>query len=536
MDASSRAADTGDAFARVTAALRTIVQGRSSDSAGEDARENASEKAEGAGRLQAASSAFTVSERNRMLDHCGSDHRPLVELLLSLGPTLHRRLHGSHGAGMLWETRRAPLVHHVVATRYLQPDVARWAVDAWAAALGVISERNVSSPTVHGAVTPVPSPMRDTAYQPPAPSRARVGAYRGAAGRAATTNPALSMQLNANKRATATRGLARPVPNAPSWAGGPTGSRFGSGPRAAGASPQAPATPRGLTLTLASSQNFELFAAAMFVCILLFLAGPLSFVLLRRNREDVRLSPQTRTAQWSAARATGAAPDSLLLGRGAPATVDSGTTVTAVASLLSPGGGDLRGVNGASSAGGAGGAGGAGTTDRGARRIPGLVAMTAEEIAARDRMLDRASDSALVYDVMLSTATMARLNSTGAGGSYRVHTRVRSVDGSPSCSQVASALRGVRSSIERIEHVPGAADFALVSRSTPAKLDTDGRFVAGPLVGTTNGVRWTFRMRGRFTPGGFEAQSRVETWAILRWGSDQLCVTVTDLVGNRIEP
>ncbi|HYW32102.1 MAG TPA: hypothetical protein VE869_11390 [Gemmatimonas sp.] len=518
MDGSSTAGDTGDAFARVAAALRTIVLAR------------VGEVAEPVNGSVVGMLEFSVFERNRMLDHCGSDHRPLVDLLLSLGPTLQRRLHGSPAA-VLWETRRAPLVHHTVSTRYLQPDVARWAVDAWAAALGLIPERNVSSPTVQSAVTAAPlHELRGGALPPPALSTARIGAYRGAAARAVTNNainnPALSMQLNANKRATATRALARPIPNAPSWAGGPTAARFGTGARSPGTFPQTPGNSRGLTLSLASSQNFDLFAAAMFVCILLFLAGPLSFVLFRRNREDVRLSPQTRTAQWSAARATGAAPDSLLLGRGAPATVDSSSTVSAVASLVAP---DLTASPRT------------GVLDSGAadidttRGTPRLGAITAEESAARDRRLDRASDSALVFDAMLSTATMTRLNSTGASGDYRVDTRVRSVDGSPSCSQVASALKGARSSVERIEHAPGASDFVLASRNTPARMDIDGRFAAGPLVGTTNGVRWTFRMSGRFTPNGFEAQSRVETWAILRWGSEQLCVTVSDLVGSRLE-
>ncbi|MES2523315.1 MAG: hypothetical protein V4617_11490 [Gemmatimonadota bacterium] len=492
-----------DAFARVAAALRTIVQ--------EEQHEQDAEPADVVRLPGNRTGDFSVPVRNRMLDHCGSDHRPLVDLLLSLGPTLPARLHGTAGAGTGWETRRAPLVHQVVATRYLQPDVARWAVDAWAAALGLISERSVSSPTVQSAVTPSPSHGGHGGSQPPAASTVgRVGAGRGAQARwtppsrAAATNPALSMQLNANKRGTATRALARPIANAPSWAGGPAAPRFGTGPRTRGAPTRPTVAGPGTLRASTSSPNFELFAVAMFVCILLFLAGPLSFVLNRRNREEGRLLQRARTAQPSATTTIGNAPDSLALSQ-PPVAVDSSTAVAAVASLVGP-----------DSSGGQ------------------STVSDAAELASRQRMLDRARDSALVYDAMLSTVTVTRLKEMGASGDYRVDTRVRSVDGSPSCSQVASALKGVRSSRERIEHGPGDTTFVLGSR-IPARLDVGGHFAAGPLRGTTNGVRWTFTMQGRFTPNGFEAQSRVETWAILKWGSDQLCVTVTDLVGSRVD-
>lgn len=82
--------------------------------------------------------------RSFLLDECGSDYRPLADLLLDVGTSVRARLaQGEHT--LAWESRRAPLVHFLVATRFLQPDVARWAVDAWGAALG-IAPRDVSQP------------------------------------------------------------------------------------------------------------------------------------------------------------------------------------------------------------------------------------------------------------------------------------------------------------------------------------------------------------------------------------------------------
>lgn len=83
---------------------------------------------------------------NYLLDACGSDHRPLVNLLLASGALLRPRLLAVD-ARAPWDARRAPLVHQLVATRYLQPDVARWLVDTWGAVLDVAPQQ-VAQPAV----------------------------------------------------------------------------------------------------------------------------------------------------------------------------------------------------------------------------------------------------------------------------------------------------------------------------------------------------------------------------------------------------
>jgi hypothetical protein len=81
-----------------------------------------------------------IRTRNLLLDACGSDHRALVELLLSVGDDVRSSLVGAPRADdARWETRRAPLVHRLVATRYLQTDIARWLVDCWAFAVGLLA-------------------------------------------------------------------------------------------------------------------------------------------------------------------------------------------------------------------------------------------------------------------------------------------------------------------------------------------------------------------------------------------------------------
>ncbi len=107
---------TTDAFARVADALRTSWRAQ--------------------GEAWDATSART---RNLMLDECGSDHRAIVDLLVNAGDDVRAAL-ASSTTSPSWDVRRAPIVHRLVATRFLQTDVARWMVDAWAFAIGVTTQ------------------------------------------------------------------------------------------------------------------------------------------------------------------------------------------------------------------------------------------------------------------------------------------------------------------------------------------------------------------------------------------------------------
>jgi hypothetical protein len=185
---------SGDAFTRVSAALLAVWP-----------------------TVANATTGLTRAETGRVLDECGSDYRPLVLLLLDIGQSVRPVLTGlPRQSGQSWPNVRAPLVHQLVSTRYLQPDVARWAVDVWGRALGI---------------APAPEPpvvefgenaARTAGSTPPATTRvptATVGKTRSASPRPPVVTP---QQVPA-----AMRGV-------PSWAGGPVSFGVGQRPNAAG--------------------------------------------------------------------------------------------------------------------------------------------------------------------------------------------------------------------------------------------------------------------------------------------------------------
>lgn len=410
---------------------------------------------------------LSTRQRNRLLDETGSDHRPLVDLLIDLGhvvrPALERVPQRPLSAAA-WDTTRAPMVHQIVSTRYLQPDVARWAVDVWGRALGVspapVAREQIISPQV-----------RTTEMVPYA-------AASGAAGAAAATAKATLA------RATARFGTLPPLPstpkparpNAPSWAGGPAsfgvGAKVKPGARSALAS-SGRLVPSASRVQGPKYQPVERLAA-------LVLTGILSIMLIATIGQ--KFGPQTQRSRGVImTRAEGPAPRVATI---APAPSTDSLTVRS-------------GVVGGTAA----------------TREP-AIGTAARAIAP----------SAPFVSPMLA----------GVAGRYRVTQRIRSVDGSSSCESVARALGVGRETDERITHVPGHAVFRLDSRGVAGTLDSEGRFVAGPLSGTTNNIPWQFRMRGRFVPNGFIGESETYTQAILRWGRTQSCVVTADLSAIRL--
>ena len=77
--------------------------------------------------------------RNRLLDHTGSDARPLAELLIEvLRRGFRERLPDGAMESARWDALVAPFVMQWSAERFVQPDMARWAVECWGYALRVI--------------------------------------------------------------------------------------------------------------------------------------------------------------------------------------------------------------------------------------------------------------------------------------------------------------------------------------------------------------------------------------------------------------
>ena len=425
---------------------------------------------------------ISARQRNRLLDETGSDHRPLVDLLIELGHAVRpalRRLERTPLSPAAWDTARAPLVHQIVSTRYLQPDVARWAVDVWARALGV-------SP-VPAAREVIASPTMRTTETVPYASATGTAATGTASAAAAAAKATLALATARFGTVPALPSAPKPVrPNAPSWAGGP--ASFGVGAKVKPAARLALASsgrlvPSSPQVQGPKYQPVERLAAIVFAGLLVVVS--LSMGRALRNREVSR-GPE-------------ALPEAL------PSAVPAALPMASAAA-----------------------------------RVP----RTAENVAALDTVQPSAA-SGLTEAPAASGETVAVVAPaadvpfvspmlSGVAGRYRVTQRIRSVDGSTSCASVARALGVGRETEERITHVPGNADFRLDSRDVAGTLDREGRFVAGPLSGTTNNIPWQFRMRGRFLPNGFSGESETYTQAIIRWGRTQSCVVTADLSAIRL--
>lgn len=446
---------THDAFTRVSEALLTVWPAVRDPAAG-----------------------LSATERCLLLDECGSDYRPLVTLLLDIGKEVRPVLvafGGSAQEARAWANTRAPLVHRLVATRYLQPDVARWAVDVWGRALGVAPPPEppvvVTVVATHAAPESTPaSPASPAARATRAPTPAR---------RPTVVSPA---QVPATLR------------NLPSWAGGPISPRVGGSPSALATRGRlvvqgtAPVGPR--------YQPVERRAAIVFVVLLLSITVALSQALRERRADTAPATTEQRVPDKAELFAP-VVPDTALP---APLVVAD----SALVASLQPA-----------------------PSDSSSAMV--LQPEPSNSTSARVPVIDWAADHAAG-----PPGDAGSVLDAGIGGRYLVAQRVRDVSGTSSCDAVAQAHAAGRESTEIVEHQPGTSTFVLTSRQVTGTLASDGWFSSHPRSGTTNNVNWQFRMRGRFGRDGFSAVSETYTEAILRWGRTQYCVVTADLTGRRL--
>lgn len=268
----SASSSPNDAFARVSAALLVVWPS-----------------------VAAPESGLSRAEFGRLLDECGSDHRPLAELLLDLGRSVRPILSVMPPqSSSTWVHARAPLVHRLVSTRYLQPDVARWAVDVWGRALGV-APAAAASPVVAFAdregEKAVPSDVSHA-------DMARTGAAAGVRTRhtptatRAGTPPVLAPQQ-----------VTPAMKQRPSWAGGPVSFGVGQKPSAAQLAALAQSgrvIVRGSVPAGPLYQPVERRAAVVLGILLVVIAGSLWRALQQRPA----LEPTAPAAPASAAPAT----------------------------------------------------------------------------------------------------------------------------------------------------------------------------------------------------------------------------------------
>jgi hypothetical protein len=409
--------------------------------------------------------------RNVLLDACGSDHRPLVELLLrvgrhgivdalrALGPT----------AASAWPSHRTRLVSRACGELFIGADMAAWAVDAWAVALAV-----VPAPAVQAL-------QREYAERE---RRATVERERVEAQSAALTRLAASP---AGRRGGATAGAgalgAAGAGSGPSWAGGASQGRVGAWRRGKSGPPRW----RVATAAPLPAPNMPRFFA-LFAVVLATMSGVIwSMRSLTPALTVVR--PATRTPAVSAPGAT-------------PADSSASGSLDSAAATRPPDG------------------------DAVPRESPPPDAAAAG-----------------VYGVNSTTGEPIRWWAVdplahGVGGLYRVDQRILSVSGSKLCKPVSEALgRSMRRTEEEITHAPGSSQFDLISRpGVRGVLQPGGAFQTVTYFGEHEGVRYSFVMRGTFTPQGFVARTVTATDAVIRYRQRQQCVIAADLVGTRLAP
>jgi hypothetical protein len=398
-----------------------------------------------------------------------------VDLLVDLGRAVRPALAGlSLQTPSDWVHTRAPLVHRLVSTRYLQPDVARWAVDVWGRALGVAPVQPVAAPTVALPADDVPAGAPDTVD---AGAAVPAAAHRGGATRAPTARPPV---LTPQQLPPALRQV-------PSWAGGPVSFRVGQKPKAATLAHLAQSGRVVVRAPVAPGPMFqpaERRAAVVLGVLLVVITLALTNAL--RGRKEVAATAGVLEGAKTAVAPAVAAPAVTAPAVTAPALTAPSVTAPGVTA---------PGVT-----------------------APGVTApaLTAPSVSAPG-----------------GRAPIA-VREAGVGGRYVITHRLRDVSGSESCDVVAQALAAGRAVDETISHEPGQPTFTLVTSSVMGTLDRDGLFVSEPRAGTKDNVRWRFRMSGRFGPEGFTGESVTHTDAILRWGKIQTCVITNELTGRRL--
>jgi hypothetical protein len=121
-----------------------------------------------------------------------------------------------------------------------------------------------------------------------------------------------------------------------------------------------------------------------------------------------------------------------------------------------------------------------------------------------------------------------------------VRSDVAGVSGSPSCEAVWRSLLPGRESVETLTIAPlpspaGDVDFAFTSRpGLRGTIARDGTFQTVTLRNMREGMRYEFRMVGRFAEGAFEAETETVTGTVLKYGDPQVCSVRSRLSGRRV--
>lgn len=504
--------------------------------------------------------------RGRLLDYVGSDARPLVLLLATVADAgVVARLRSARAAGTPWTAVRGPLVVSLTDEAFLRRDMAQWAVECWAHALGLarVDELTPGIGRAMPAPEPPPTPVLRTA--PPA---APTGAGRGgrpAAGPGARPAPAARPYVPANAPA----GYRPPRPTV-----GPLGMRSSTG---------GGLTPTAVRRALIGIGAATATAIAVFVAI-----GPRRGMSSATVGAPVAVAPpatQPSPAPAPVARG-GPAPNATAMGipvlpqalpgvtAGAlpaskadsarlifvrPALRASVPTPPPAQAPVAPGryatpgpaaerpGLGLRNV-------------GTGALDRVLKRNGDVVVGRVEVVRASEVQFFEAETrlryaipkreireivtefgNRVRFDTDVSpapvVAAMGPIVRRGVGGTYDVSYRVQRVDGSPECRGLWQRPPADDRLI--IVHVPGADTLSLRADNGgtfSAVIDAAANFATSLLPQTEASVgssAITSRMSGRFTAEGFSGDVNIIGYRRQPTGRDITCYSVLNAYGRR---
>jgi hypothetical protein len=405
--------------------------------------------------------------RNQLLDACGSDHRPLVELLLRVGRYGMVDALRALGAtpASAWPAHRTRLVSRAVGALYIQTDMAAWAVDAWAVALGVVPGSAVAS------------------LQREYAERER----QVVAERERTEAATMAVAQAARAGARSGRGTASSaVGAAGGWTPAPASRRLGAW-RPGKAAPGAP--PRWRVSSAPPPPNTARFLGVL----LLGFAGLMA--MIGGMRLLTPASPGGRS--FVQLPASSGAEDPWAERQQRAAGTTAGTTGDSVATPATPA-----------------------LTVPLESTAPGPATPTPTVPAPVDPTASWPEDPV----------------TRGVAGRYAVVHTVHSVAGGDLCRPVEEALLvAQRASEEEIVHAPGALRFELASRpGVVGRLYPGGAFETVTHRGEHDGVRYVFRMTGRFTLEGFVARTVTQTEALLTYRQLQRCAVMAELTGTRL--
>jgi hypothetical protein len=440
----------------------------------------------------------TAEFRNRLLDETGGDFRPLVQFLLQLAEAgMVHEIEAAALRGERWEDTHRRLAMGWTAEHYTQPEMARWGVAAWGAALGRCAVPDDAPPPAAAAR----APSHASAPLPPG-------------------------------RPTA-RGSSPPRPPLPPTTLPVQGPRRSTGGGSAALGGRRPYLNTAEWRALAAIGVTGLVGALLIAVMSPFEVGyesPVSSTPAVTERQSNAASGDTpsRPAPPSTA------PESMPASAPPAGTVGDAATVERADTLAADGTAlDARADTGRAASPGPNERVDAADDPHAALRVsdggtlskPSPATAPAAPTPDASRELDALAISR--YSALTGTARL--------GGIYRLTVNREGIYGDDRCATIGARIDWNQRTIDTIAVDVNAASFRFISRpSLVGRVAAGGVFFSRVIVTERDGTRSSFRLQGQLTPWGFQATGETRTETMLRWRRTVHCQFVAALSGERV--